>query len=289
MKKELKEKRFVLSITPNTFGNSHIKNNFLSLNFFTFYFLLFTFFIMFMSVSQFERQMGVNATIGRFFVDRKPPENNSFWKNRLLYVGFGNGYVSIPVYYDILHRLGLPIEVLLNEEHVLFMEQLMHFAILQERNEISYTEELKCIRALLKRRIQHPFYYDALNRYLDQPVLRPLGPFGLIHPSLNRADVFLYVLCELPLSEKQWEQAIRYWYALHPSYLIMDDVRDYARDKENGEENVVIDLGGGVTGFQNAFAMLRKNGEIMQEINPLLGQFLIDYEEELKDWVPAKL
>ena len=46
--------------------------------------------------------MGVNKTIARFFVDRKPPENNTFWEGKLLYIGFGNGYVSIPVFYDIL-------------------------------------------------------------------------------------------------------------------------------------------------------------------------------------------
>ena len=104
--------------------------------------------MLFISVQQFERNMGVNKTIGRFFVDRKLPENNSFWKGRLLYIGFGNGYVSIPVFYDILFRLGLPLEVLLDEQHIQFMEQLMHFAILHEKNEITVAEELKCIRAL---------------------------------------------------------------------------------------------------------------------------------------------
>ena len=173
--------------------------------------------------------MGVSPTIGRFFVDRKLPENNSFWKGRLLYIGFGNGYVSIPVFYDILFRLGLPLDVLLDGQHVQFMERL--------------------------------------NRYLDQPVLKPLGPFGLVHHSLNRADVFLYVLCDLPLSDEQWKLAIRYWYALHPSYLIMDDIRDYAKDKEEGEENVVIDLGDGTTGFEKTFEMLHKNSETMKEIN----------------------
>jgi hypothetical protein len=244
---------------------------------------------MFISVNQFERDMGVNKTIGRFFVDRKPPADNSFWKGKLLYVGFGNGYVSIPVYYDILHRIGLPIEVLLDEKHIFFMERLMHFAILQEKNEISLPEELKCIRALLKGRIQNQGYYESLNRYLDQPALKPLGPFGLPYISLNRADVFLYTLCDLPLSEKQWEQAIRYWYALHPSYLIIDDIRDYAKDKEDGEENVVIDLGDGSAGFERTFEMLRKNGETIQEINPLLGQFLMDYEEDLREFVPVKM
>ncbi len=232
--------------------------------------------------------MGVDKTIGRFFVDRKIPENNSFWKGRLLYIGFGNGYVSIPVFYDILFRLGLPLEVLLEEQHIQFMERLMHFAILQEKNEITVAEELKCIRSLLENRIQDQQYYDALNNYLDQPLLKPLGPFGLVHPSLNRADVFLYVLCDLPLSDEQWKLAIRYWYVLHPSYLIMDDIRDYEKDKEEGEENVVIDMGEGAIGFEKTFEMLHENSETMKEINPLLAQFLLDYEEELRGFVPLK-
>jgi hypothetical protein len=240
----------------------------------------------FISVNQFERDMGVNKTIARFFVDRKPPENNSFWKGKLLYIGFGNGYVSIPVFYDILFRIGIPLEELLDEKHIYFMEQLMHFAILQEKNEISMPEELKCIRALLTGRIKDLKYYDTLSTYLDQPVLRPLGIFGMNHPSLNRADVFLYVLCDLPLSDMQWQKAVRYWYALHPSYLIIDDIRDYLKDKEDGEENVVIDLGDGQEGFEKTFSMLHNNGEIMKEVNPLLAQFLMDYEEDLREFVP---
>jgi hypothetical protein len=244
---------------------------------------------LFISAQQFEREMGVNQTIGRFFVDRKLPENNSFWKGRLLYIGFGNGYVSIPVFYDILFRLGLPLNILLEEQHIRFMEQLMHFAILHEKNEITVTEELKCIRALLKDRIKDRHHYDLLNRYLDQAVLKPVGPFGLPHPSLNRADVFLYVLCDLPLSDEQWKFAIRYWYALHPSYLIMDDIRDYVKDKERGEENVVIDLGDGSVGFEKTFEMLHENSDTIREINPLLAQFLLDYEEELRGFASLQV
>ena len=242
---------------------------------------------MYISANQLERDMGVNKTIGKFFVDRKPPVNNSFWKGRLLYIAFGNGYISIPVYYDILHRIGLQIELLLDDKHIHLMEQLMHFAILQERNEISLAEELNSIRLLLNGRIQNHSYFELLNNYLDQAVLKPMGPFGLDYPSLNRADVFLYVLCDLPLNEKQWGQAIRYWYALHPSYLIMDDIRDYGKDKEKGEENVVIDQGGGAEGFEKVFGMLHRNNETMQEINPQLGQYFIDNEEELRKYVPV--
>jgi hypothetical protein len=242
----------------------------------------------FISANQFERAMGVNKTIGKFFVDRKPPENNSFWKGRLLYISFGNGFVSIPVYYDILFRIGIPLEALLNEDHILFMEQLMHYAILHEKREISLQEELNAIRALLKGRIKNAAYYESLNLYLDQPVLRTLGPFGLSFPSLNRADVFLYVLCDLPLNDMQWQKAIRYWYALHPAYLIMDDVRDYAKDKEDGEENVVIDLGEGSEGFEKTLELYRKNCETLAEINPLLGQFLAGSEEDMMVFIPSK-
>jgi hypothetical protein len=244
---------------------------------------------MFISVNQFEQHMGVNKTIAQFFVNRKPPENNSFWKGKLLYVGFGNGYVSIPVFYDILFKIGVPMEILLDEIHIRLMERLMHYAIRHEKNEISIPEELKSVRALLKGRVQDPDKFDALNKYLDQPVLKHLGLFGMQHPSLNRADVFLYVLCDLPLTDKQWEQATRYWYALHPSYLIVDDIRDYARDQQDGEENVVIDLGGGAEGFEKTFDMLRRNGEIMQEINPLLAQALMEYEGDLREFVPVNI
>jgi hypothetical protein len=242
---------------------------------------------MFISVRQLEEEMGVDKRIGRFFVDRKVPESNSFWKDRLLYISFGNGFLSIPVYYDILYRIGVPIEKLLDEKHIEFMEQVMHFAILHERNEISYNEELESIRTLLNGRVQDMEYYNKLNNYLDQPKQFPLGPFGLNSPSLNRADVFLYILCDLPLSKIHWEKATRYWYSLHPTYLIMDDICDYEKDCENNENNIVSDLGGGVDAFEKTFELFRKNCETLGKLNPLLGEFLLRYEEGLREKIPA--
>jgi hypothetical protein len=244
---------------------------------------------MFMSVGQLETQMGVNKTIGRFFVDRKPPENNNYWKKRLLYVSFGNGYLFIPVYYDILHRIGAPFEALLNESHILFMEQIMHFSHLQETNDISKEEEQELIRSMLKDRVQSRVFYESLSRYLDQAVRMPLDLFGTNYPALNRADAFLYVLCDLPLNELQLRQALRYWYALLPSYLILDDIRDYADDKSSGEENVVIDLGEGRGAYEDAFAILRKNSEVMGEINPLMADLLLHQDEDLKIYIPANI
>ena len=75
---------------------------------------------------------------------------------------------------------------------------------------------------------------------------------------------------------------IRYWYALHPSYLIMDDIRDYTKDKEDGEENVVIDLGDGRKDLKRHLNSCRKTAKL-EEINPLLAQFLGNSEEDLKN------
>jgi hypothetical protein len=240
----------------------------------------------FISKRQLEEEMGVDKRIGKFFVDRRVPKDNSFWKDRLLYISFGNGFLSIPVYYDILYRIGMPLEKLLDEKHIMFMEQLMHFAILQERNQITIPEELAEIRNLLNGRVKSAGWFQKLNRYLDQEVLKTLGPFGLHFPSLNRADVFLYILCDLPLNEEHWQSALKYWYALHPTYLIMDDMCDYGKDLKAGEENVVVDLGGGSIGFEKTFELYRQNCETLQEINPQLSGFLLTKEESLREYIP---
>ncbi len=242
---------------------------------------------MFISVNQLAEDMGVDRRIGKFFVDRRLPENNSLWKNRYLYISFGNGFLFIPVYYDLLYRIGVPMERLLEEKHIEFMEQIMHFSTLHEKKEISFKEELISLRGLLSGRVQDDEYYNMLNNYLDQPEQGPLGPFGLPFHSLNRGDVFLYVLCDLPLNKQQWEQALRYWYALIPSYLFLDDVRDYEDDKEKGEDNVVIDLGGGPEAFEKTFELFRKNCATLAELNSTLASFLLTYEERLREIIPA--
>jgi hypothetical protein len=238
---------------------------------------------MFVSVKQLNEEMGVDETIARFFVDRKVPVNNSFWQKRLLYVGRANGYISIPVYYDILHRVGIPKQTLLDEKHIYFMEQIMHYAILHEKQEISFFQQLEKINELLAGRIRDNEFYEELISYLAQPELKPMGRLGLKQGSLNRADVFLFVLCDLPLSGKSLDEAIRYWYALHPSYLIFDDIYDYEKDKVEGEENAVMELGGGRVGLEKAIGILEQNAEILREISPALCDSIYLHIDDIRE------
>ena len=241
---------------------------------------------MFISVRHLHDNMGVDEKIARFFVDREVPLNNVFWKKRLLYVGRGNGYISIPVYYDLLFRLGVPQELLLAERHVQFMELVMHYAILVEFGQISSAEQLSEIKRLLSGRIKNDQFYQELISYLEQPVLTPLGNLGTQLTSLNRADVFLFILCDLPLSDQQIKMAIEYWYALHTSYLLMDDMSDYKSDKEDKEENSVIELGDGEPGFKKAFEILRANSKNIQSLNPVLAEFFEESMMRLHDFIP---
>jgi hypothetical protein len=238
---------------------------------------------MFIAVRTLHNNMGVDETIARFFVDRKVPADNAFWRKRLLYITRGNGYISIPVYYDLLFRIGLPRESLLEEKHIQFMERVMHYAIAVEFKEMSFEEQLENIIQLLLGRIKNQEFYDRLIPYLQQPVLRPQGELGMPVPALNRADVFLFILCDLHMTKEQTTKALTYWYALHTSYLLMDDIGDYEKDMEEKEENSVAELGNGRAGLDKAMQVLNNNIKLLNTINPLLCNNLEEIRATLPD------
>ncbi|MFI5153924.1 MAG: hypothetical protein ACHQET_11360 [Chitinophagales bacterium] len=238
---------------------------------------------MFVSVSKLCYEIGLDEEIARYFVDRKVPANNSFWEKRFVYIGRANGYISIPVYYDLLYKIGISKEILLAEDHVQFMEQLMHYAILHEKQEISSFQQLERMNELLAGRIRDQAFFEELISYLTQSVLLPIGRLGTPNPSLNRADAFLFVLCDLPLSENQLTLAIKYWYALHPCYLIFDDIHDYQKDKSDGEENVIMEWGDGQKGLERAIAVLEENARILENLNQKLSESIALHIEELRE------
>jgi hypothetical protein len=240
---------------------------------------------MYISVKILHNQMGVDETIARFFVDRKIPDDNIFWKKRLLYISTGNGYISIPVYYDLLFRLGVSKQILLEESHVVLMERIMHFAMQVEYYELSFAEQIKSISHLLEGRIRNQDFYDKLIPYLLQPVIKPDGELGMVVPSLNRADVFLFILCDLSLSKEQTSLAVKYWYPIHTSYLLMDDIYDYKSDKESNDENAVIQLEEGEEGFDKAFKMVNDNIELLRPINPQLSNYFETSMAELRKFI----
>jgi hypothetical protein len=235
---------------------------------------------MFISIKHLHGNMGVDEEIARFFVDREIPTGNVFWKNRRLYINRGNGYLSIPVYYDLLYRIGISKSHLLQESHIILMEQIMHYALMTEYQQISFSTQLEEISKLLAGRIKNHDFYNQLLDYLGQPVLKPNGNLGMLVPALNRADVFLFILCDLPLEAEDIKKAVQLWYALHTTYLLMDDIYDYELDKQNLEDNAIIELGDGKEGTAKAFEILHSNSGLLQVVNPVLAGF---FDESVRD------
>ena len=75
-----------------------------------------------------QDQLGVNSRIADYFANERPvPVNNLFWKNKRIYISGGFGFLTIPLAFDLIHKSGVPLELLLNDEHVSSMEKGFHF------------------------------------------------------------------------------------------------------------------------------------------------------------------
>jgi len=182
--------------------------------------------------------------------------------------------------------MGIPQNVLLAEEHIQFMEQVMHYAIQHEMGEISFQTQIESIQNLLIGRLKNSDFYGELLLYLAQKELKPLGKLGMEVPALNRADVFLFILCDLPLAEPQNQLAVTYWSALHSTYLLMDDINDYQFDKQNSDENAIMELGDDKDGFSKAFSILNTNITVLEEINTSIAQWFKKSLDNLTKLVP---
>jgi len=105
---------------------------------------------------------------------------------------------------------------------------------------------------------------------------------------LNRADNFLFVLCDLPVTDAQWKLAIRYWYAVITTILLLDDLSDYEKDKREGEENAVLEMGEGIEGFRKAEILMSEAAVTLNEISPAFSAVAQISFDHKKDFIPAE-
>jgi len=226
---------------------------------------------MFTSVRFLTDQLAVDPDIARFFVDRAVPQDNRYWKGRLLYVAQGNGFLFIPLVYDILYRLGVPKQQLLEEAHVRLMESVLDSAGKVEFDGLSGSAHVEACREILEGSVRNHWLWEELQEYFEAGA--PVGALGLPIPPLNRADTFLFSLCNLDMDETLARSFLKYWYALISAFLLMDDVVDWDMDMEQGEENAVRYLGEGKEAFSRAVDMLREYFATLESLNPALGPF----------------
>ncbi|MDR3712895.1 MAG: hypothetical protein P4L51_08790 [Puia sp.] len=235
---------------------------------------------MFTSKKFLSDEMGVDPEIAAFFVDRKVPSGNLYWKGRLLYVSKGTGFLFIPLFFDLQYRSGVPKAILLSEPYVSLMEDILDSAASYEREQQDFGSHLaKCMELVAGRTANRDLYQD-LSFYFGENGLRPYKMLGTPSMALNRGDTLLFLLCCLRPGDGRIGDIIRDWYALVPSFLLMDDVMDLEEDAANGEENSIGDFGEGREAVRNAIAYLHENFARLRSVNGKLGAYFEDSLQE---------
>lgn len=228
---------------------------------------------MFTSKQHLQRDLGVDADIAAFFVDRKVPEDNLYWRERLLYVAKGTGYLSIPLFYDLQYKCGVNKENLLNEESVQLMEKILNSVAIYEYERINFEEHIKNCKEIIRGKIKNLELYSQLLEYFSNEDLKPVKNLGTHSKALNRGDTFLFSLCYHGLPQNITDRILEGWYALIPSFLLMDDIMDLKQDREKKEENSINDFGQGNLGVEKAIDFLRIKFIKLKSINILLGEY----------------
>ncbi len=238
---------------------------------------------MFTSKKELEESMGVDPEIASFFVDRKVPAENKYWKGRYLYVARGTGYLFIPLFFDLQFRSGLDKSIVLQEDYVKLMEQILHLAAQYEFGEKSFSEHIEEIKKLLEGRIINSGLAAELEDYFTQEKLFNKGRIGTDNPALNRGDALLYLLTTVDIPDTVLNKILESWYQLVPSFLLLDDIMDFQEDRQKEEENALSIYGYNAEGVRKGIAVAEDNFAGLKKLNPVLSSFfqkLLDQKKQ---------
>ncbi|MBZ5857267.1 hypothetical protein [Flavihumibacter profundi] len=228
---------------------------------------------MFTSKQELSGAMGVDPEIAAFFVDRKIPAGNQYWKGKYLYVARGTGFLFIPLFFDLQLRAGIDRKILLDESYVQLMEKILDFAAQYELKKMDFEAHIGFIEELVRAKSVQPELLENLSTYFKQ---RPLDAYGILGtgiPAMNRGDALLYLLTVLDAHADIIKKIIAYWYLLVPSFLLLDDIMDLQEDQDNQEENSLSHFGYDTEGVRKAIDLLDNNFAAISAVNPLLGNF----------------
>jgi len=141
--------------------------------------------------------LGVNSKIADYFANERPvPVNNLFWKNKRIYISGGFGFLTIPFAFDLIHKLGVPLVLLLNDEHVSLMEKGFDQLKRYENGGISFQQFLKNCKRLWEPLLKQEKLANELNHVLSGETPQ-YYKFETKHKALARSDSFLFTLFDL--------------------------------------------------------------------------------------------
>lgn len=218
--------------------------------------------------------LGVNSKIADYFAnERSVPENNLFWQKKRIYISGGFGFLTIPFAFDLIHKLGVSTDLLLTDAHVTLMENGFHELKRYENGEISFERFLTECKVLWQPALKQKKLASDLNSVL-------LGKgsayfkFETTHKALARSDAFLFTLVDLDLTDEWVADFLPYWYSLARPILLLDDFKDLVEDRQNKDENTIIELGNDTNAIHAAYNMGIKDLELLSAVNPKLAKYM---------------
>lgn len=227
---------------------------------------------MFLSKDHLIINFDIDPEIAAYFVDRPVPADNWYWKDKYLYMRHKAGYLFIPLFTDILFRMGIAKENLLGNEFVGAFENILNGAAKEEfghQTENSHIQNTYQMVTMLPDVSQE--WMAVMEKHFIRHELKL--PFQPDANALCRADSFLLAVGVLPLNEINQDDVFRYWYALVGFFLLMDDIEDFEKDKKDGDKNSLIEWGSGETASAKAGALIQQFVESLVNINPKLSQY----------------
>lgn len=202
---------------------------------------------MFLTKNQLTANFGVEEEIAGFFIDRKVPGGNSYWAGKHLYMRQKPGYLFIPLFANALVRIGIPVQQVLSPAFVNCFEAILHNAAEEEFGRkplVQHLEEAYHLVAALPHR--NNVWQELMEEHFIKK--NAMLPFQPPSAALCRADSFLFAVTALEFSSDLIPVICEHWYAIVAFFLALDDVEDYEKDLKEGEENVIVEWGGGQEG-----------------------------------------
>lgn len=231
---------------------------------------------MFASKDDLKLFYGIDMEIGQFFIDRKIPENNLYWKGRYLYITPMPGYLFIPTYVDLQYRLGLPKQALLSEEHARFIEAIMHSIGKEEFEKTGREAHInECVEIAAAYGKNDQLLEELKQYFAGTNAINGIN-FGLPLKALNRVDSYLFTLCFFDFDNDTKKKLIDAWHALMTFYLLTDDMDDMKDDAMAKEDNSILDAGLTLEGVKTIETLMHQCYMVMNEINPVFAN-RIDY------------
>ena len=237
---------------------------------------------MFLSCDDLKLAYGVDMEIGRFYVDRKVPLNNVYWKKRHLYIPPVPGFFFMPIFSDLAFRAGIEKSSILSEDFIQLAEKILDSAGRLEQKDISWEEHInECIQ-FAEFKLANKGFLEDLKSYFAGNKEKASVPLGTPYPSLNRADAYLFALCAISFDQDKKAKLVESWYALMTYFLILDDLVDIKDDFKNNEENALIEAGLSEQGAAVITEMINRSYVQMEKINPVMAN-RIDHKRQSLD------